>query len=181
MKIESLHERSFKTKADAVGNLLDTLSGPQDRLWPRETWPPMLFDRKLTPGARGGHGVVRYRVEEYAPGRRAIFHFDGTGLTADLDGRHYFEVIPRNGHVILRHVIDAEGDFKAWLKWKAVIEPLHDALLEDSLDRAELALNGSVARPARWSPRVKILRNILTRKRLRAEQAARRSGKKCGQ
>lgn len=168
MKIESLHERRFKTKADSVGNILDTLSGPEDQLWPRETWPPMLLDRGLTPGAKGGHGVVRYDVEEYAPGRRAIFRFDGTGLTADLDGRHYFEVIPRNEYVILRHVIDAEGDFKAWLKWKVVIEPLHDALLEDALDRTEMALNGAVARPARWSSRVKVLRNLLAKKRRRA-------------
>lgn len=171
MRIDSLHERSFKTKSDAVGRILDTLSGPEDRLWPRDIWPPMLFDKSLTLGARGGHGVIRYEIEEYSPGRRAVFRFDGTGLTADFDGRHYFEVIPRNGHVILRHVIDAEGNFKAWLKWKVLIEPLHDALLEDALDRAELALKGSVARPARWNSRVRILRRILAKKRLRAKQA----------
>jgi len=174
VKIDNRHERRFQAKADSVGSILDTLSGPDDRLWPGDTWPPMLFDTSLNPGAKGGHGVVRYEVEDYTPGRRTIFRFDGTGLTADLDGRHYFEVIRRNRHVILRHVIDAECRFKAWLKWKIVIEPLHDALLEDALDRAEQALNGCVARPARWSPRVKILRNILAKKRLRVEQTTKR-------
>ncbi|MDQ5985358.1 MAG: hypothetical protein CSYNP_01067 [Syntrophus sp. SKADARSKE-3] len=168
MKIDNRHERYFKTKADTVGNILDTLSRPDDRLWPRDTWPPMLFDTGLQPGAKGGHGMVRYEVEEYAAGRRAIFRFDGTGLTAGLDGRHYFEIIPRNSYAILRHVIDADCDFKAWLKWKILIEPLHDALLEDALDRAESALNGCIKRPAHWSVRVKILRKILAEKRRRA-------------
>jgi hypothetical protein len=170
MKIDNRHERRFQAKADALGGILDTLSGPDDRLWPWMNWPPMLFDTNLKAGAKGGHGVVRYAVEEYAPGQRVIFRFDGTGLTADLDGRHYFEVISRNKHVVLRHVIDADCGFKAWLKWKIVIEPLHDALLEDALDLAERALNGCVAKPAHWSPRVKILRNILARKRRRAER-----------
>ena len=172
MKIDNRHERYFKAKANMVGSILDTLSGPDDRLWPRDTWPPMLFDTDLKPGAKGGHGMVRYEVEEYATGRRAIFRFDGTGLTADLDGRHYFEIIPRNSYVILRHVIDADCDFKAWLKWKILIEPLHDALLENALDRAERALNGCVKRPVRWSARVKILRNILAKKRRQAAQTS---------
>lgn len=177
IKIVSLHERGFKIEADAVGSILDTLSGPEDQLWPRKNWPPMLFDRGLAPGAKGGHGVVRYEVEEYTPRRRAVFRFDGTGLTADFDGRHYFEVIPRNERIILRHVIDAEGDFRTWLKWKFVIEPLHDALLEDALDRAEMALSGILAKPARWSARVKILRRILAKKRPRTEQDVKRPGK----
>ncbi len=167
MKIHSRHERSFKAKTDSVGNILDTLSGPEDRLWPRDNWPPMLLDKSLTPGSKGGHGVVRYEVEEYLRGSKAVFRFDGTGLTGDFNGLHYFEIAPLTGRVILRHIIDAEGDFRTWLKWKVVIEPLHDALLEDALDRAELALNGRVARPAVWSARVKILRNLLAKKRRR--------------
>ena len=172
MKIDSRHERSFQAKTDSLGSILDTLSGPEDRLWPRETWPPMLFNGSLARGAKGGHGAVRYEVEEYVPGRKVVFRFDGTGLTADFNGHHYFEIIPGNGPVILRHVIAARGDFKTWLKWKVVIEPLHDALLEDALDRVELALNGRVAKPAAWNIRVNILRNLLAKKRRRAEHTA---------
>jgi hypothetical protein len=174
MKIDSRRERTFGANADSLGRILDTLSGPDDRLWPREKWPPMLFDTTIRPGAKGGHGAVRYEVEEYAPGRRVVFRFDGTGITSGFDGRHYFEIVSRTSHIVLRHIIDAEGDFKTWLKWKLLIEPLHDALLEDALDRAEQALNGRIKKPAHWSLRVKILRNILARKRLRAEQAAQR-------
>ncbi|MCX5841196.1 MAG: hypothetical protein NTY16_07060 [Deltaproteobacteria bacterium] len=94
MKIDNQHERSFNVQTDSVGNILDTLSGPNDRLWPRENWPPMLFDANLKPGAKGGHGPVRYYVDEYVPGRRAIFRFDGTGLTAGLDGRHLPWIAP---------------------------------------------------------------------------------------
>ena len=174
MKIDSRHERSFQAKVNSLASILDTLSGPEDRLWPRETWPPMLLDGSLATGAKGGHGAVRYAIEEYVPGRKVVFRFDGTGLTADFNGHHYFEIIPENGHAILRHVIAASGDFKTWLKWKAVIEPLHDALLEDALDRAELALNGRVARPAAWSTRVKIIRKMLAKKSPRADRAAKR-------
>jgi hypothetical protein len=39
--------------------------------------------------------------------------------------------------------------------------PLHDALLEDSLDRTELACAGVMARPARWGWHVRRLRALL--------------------
>lgn len=164
MKIDNKHERRFNVSADSVGHILDTLSRPDDQLWPRDNWPPMLLDTNLKQGAKGGHGPVRYYVDEYLPGRRAIFHFDGTGLTAGLDGRHYFEIIPRINHNVLRHVLDAECDLRAWLKWKIIIEPLHDALLEDALDRVEQALEGKISRPARWSPWVCFIRRVLARK-----------------
>jgi len=176
MKIDNKHERSFNVPVDSVRDILDTLSRPNDQLWPRDNWPPMLLDANLKQGAKGGHGPVRYYVDEYVPGRRAIFRFDGTGLTAGLDGRHYFEIIARNNHNVLRHVVDAECDLGAWLKWKLLIEPLHDALLEDALDRVEKNLEGRVSRPARWNPWVRFVRRIMVKKRQRAEQAAKHQG-----
>lgn len=165
MRIVSLRERYFSASPDSVGRILDTLSSRDDKLWPREKWPPMILDQAVKPGASGGHGFVRYRVEEYEPSRRLIFRFDGTGWTAGFDGRHYFEVVPRKRQVILRHTIDADGDLKTWLKWKLMIEPLHDALLEDALDKAEQNLQGRVRNPARWGLRVKILRRIAAKKK----------------
>jgi hypothetical protein len=176
MKIDNQHERSFNVQIDSLGGILGTLSGPNDRLWPRDNWPPMLLDENLKLGAKGGHGPVRYHVDEYVPGRRAVFRFDGTGLTAGLDGRHYFEIIPRNNHNVLRHVVDAECDLRAWLKWKIMIEPLHDALLEDALDLAEQTLEGGVSRPARWNLWVRFVRRIMAKKRHRAEQVSRLHG-----
>ena len=172
MKIFNRHERRYDVQSESMGGVLDTLSGPNDRLWPRDTWPPMLFDTSLKPGAKGGHGLVKYYVEEYVPGRRVIFRFDGSGLTEGLDGRHYFEIIPRNHHSVLRHVVDAECDLRRWMKWQLLIGPLHDALLEDALDLAEQALEGKIKRPARWSPWVRFIRRIMVKKRRRLEQAA---------
>lgn len=39
MNIHGRHERSFKGEADAVKRILDGLSGPEDRLWPRDVCP----------------------------------------------------------------------------------------------------------------------------------------------
>ncbi|MFF7412524.1 hypothetical protein [Streptomyces lydicus] len=39
--------------------------------------------------------------------------------------------------------------------------PLHDAVLEDSLDLAERACAGAVGRPARWSRSVRLLRHLV--------------------
>lgn len=49
------------------------------------------------------------------------------------------------------------------LAWPLAFRPLHDAVLEDALDRAGLATTGRVARPARWSPYVRFLRALAAR------------------
>jgi hypothetical protein len=165
MRIHNLHERQLPVPAAEVGALIDRLSGPEDTLWPGDRWPAMKFDAPLGRGARGGHGAVRYNVCDYVPGERIVFRFDGTGLTRRLEGNHLFEVVPEQSRVVLRHIVDAEGGLKAWLQWKCIVGPLHDALLEDALDRAEYALVGSVARPARWGLWVRFLRWRLQPKR----------------
>jgi hypothetical protein len=165
MKILNIHERSLKVGLADAGVAIDGLSGRNDCLWPRNCWPAMEFDGPLAEGARGGHGAVRYSVSEYVPGRRVEFRFSGSGLTAGLDGRHFFEIIPRSGHVILRHVVDAECDLRSWLRWQVLIGPLHDALLEDALAGAEGVLVGAVPRIPRWSPWVRFLRWMLAKRR----------------
>ena len=168
MKVLNIHERSMKVKPTDAGGALDGLSGKEDFLWPRHRWPAMQFDGPLAVGASGGHGPIRYSVTEYVPGRRVEFRFSGEGLTAGLDGRHFFEVIPRNGHVVLRHVVDAECDFKGWLKWQLLVGPLHDALLEDALAGVDRRLANGEARLPGWSPWVRFLRWMLEKKRKRA-------------
>lgn len=161
MRVYNVHERRFPVSTIEAGALIDTLSGPDDALWPGDRWPAMKIDTPLREGARGGHGAVRYSVCDYIPGERVVFRFDGTGLTRGLEGTHLFEVVPGQSPVALRHIVDAEGDLRDWLQWHCVVGPLHDALLEDALDRAEYALMGSVARPARWSLWVRFLRRML--------------------
>jgi hypothetical protein len=164
MKIRNVHERRLDAGPEKVGALLDTLSSTGDRLWPGDRWPPQRFDAPLGVGARGGHGPVRYAVTAYVPGRIAEFRFDGTGLTAGWDGRHLFEVIPRKSHVILRHTIDAAADPKSWLAWFFMIRPMHNALMEDALDRAEHELGTGPKKPADWGVWTRILRKMAAKR-----------------
>lgn len=161
MRVLNIHERQIRVAPELAGEVLDSLATPEDKLWPCERWPSMRLDSPLGVGARGGHGPVRYSVQDYAPGRKAVFRFSPEGLTKGLEGCHWFEIIPDRESVVLRHVIDAECGFSVWLKWALVIRPLHDALLEDALDKAELHLHGHVQQPSEWSRWVRALRRLM--------------------
>jgi hypothetical protein len=167
MHVRNVHQRLLPGPLERVGELIDGLAGPDDRLWPGDRWPPMRFDRPLAVGADGGHGPIRYRVEAYQPGRRVAFRF------TRVDGGHHLEAEPAGeGAVRLRHVVEARLRGRRLVAWVLVIRPLHDALLEDLLDRAELALTGTVARPNRWSPWVRLVRRRLRRRAARAALVA---------
>jgi hypothetical protein len=166
MKIRSLHARSIPASLEAAGKLLDGLASDDDRLWPRDRWPAMRLDRPLGVGARGGHGPVRYEVVEYVPGQKVVFRFDpAAGLMRGVRGGHRWELSEVAGGVELRHVIEAEGGLGPALRWLLLVRPLHDALIEDALDRAQDALTGGDKRPARWSLRVRLLRRLARRRR----------------
>jgi hypothetical protein len=68
------------------------------------------------------------------------------------------------GDSILRHVVEMKAKSVARLTWPIVFRPLHDALIEDSLDKAERNL-GQELRASSWSPWVKFLRRELRRGR----------------
>ena len=89
MKVKNIHERMISSPIQPVGELLDSLSAPGDRLWPYESWPPMRFDRPLGEGAKGGHGPIRYQVTRFEQGRRVRFEFTAP---SGFDGFHEFEV-----------------------------------------------------------------------------------------
>jgi hypothetical protein len=163
MRIRNEHARALDALPHSAGALIDGLASPNDRLWPRSRWPSMSFDRPLSVGARGGHGPVRYCVGDYVPGRRIAFRFEDSGITAGMRGHHRFEVVEENGHTVLRHLIEARCGFATWAKWLLVIRPLHDALLEDVLDRAEEVLGCKRGAGARWSLWVRVLRRVLSR------------------
>jgi hypothetical protein len=163
--IRSVHERRLPAAAAEVGALLETLASDDDRLWPRDRWPAMRFDRPLDArapadplrvGAYGGHGPIRYQVSAHEPGRRVVFAFSG-----GLDGEHRFEVEPAGAHAaVLRHVLQAHPSGWIRLAWPLALHQLHDALIEDALDRAELAFGGRP--PARsWPLWVRLLRRLL--------------------
>ena len=171
MKIFNRHDRIIPAEKDALGSILDSLSGPEDALWPRETWPPMVLDPGLKVGAAGGHGPVRYRVSDYIPGRRAVFQFDRAGLMAGINGRHYFEVVPRRGHVIIRHDLEGDCDLGMWLKWTFFVRPLHNTVIEDAFDKVESRFSRTVVKRSQWGPYIRFLRRVIARRRRRLEAA----------
>ena len=142
MKIFNKHDRIIPATQDAVGRVIDSLSGPDDALWPWEKWPPMMLDSVLGVGASGGHGPVRYRVSEYVPGRRAVFQFAEGGLMKGMDGHHYFEVISRRRYVVIRHVLDGDCNF-----------------------------SGATVKRSHWGLWVRLLRSMRARQRRRTEAA----------
>ncbi|MBB6121257.1 SRPBCC family protein [Nocardiopsis algeriensis] len=157
MPVRNAHERLLPAPPERVGELLDGLASDGDRLWPRDDWPAMRLDKPLGAGARGGHGPVRYTVEEYEPGRRVRFRFRSP---RGFDGHHEFAVRPGPGGAVLSHLITMRLRGSAMLLWSLFFRPLHDALLEECLDRAERALTGTVRTPARRSPHVRFLRRL---------------------
>ncbi|MFJ6515748.1 SRPBCC family protein [Streptomyces sp. NPDC091406] len=158
MGVYNVHERSLAAKSGEVGALLDTLSGEEDGLWPHGSWPPMAFDGPLAPGAAGGHGPVRYTVTAYVPATWVRFTFTGP---RGFHGFHEYAVLPVDEtHTLLRHTLAMNTSGPARLTWPLVWRPLHDALLEDSLDRAERACTGAVEHPARRGSYVRLLRRL---------------------
>lgn len=156
--VRNVHERLIRAPLSFVGGLVDGLASPSDALWPRDRWPAMRFDGPLSVGARGGHGPVRYFVEEYEPGRRIRFRFDAP---RGFLGTHEFdveEVAP--GEVRLRHTLSMSVAGWARLTWPLFFRPMHDALVEDALDRAEAHAAAIPWKARAWSLYVKLLRRV---------------------
>ena len=89
-------------------------------------------------GAKGGHGLIRYDVERYEPGRRVVFRFaPGSGL----DGVHgsrssrSTRTLAPHAHARLRVEWSCDPLYRVLIK-------AHDALVEDLLDNAERAVGG---------------------------------------
>jgi hypothetical protein len=159
--VRNVHTRRFPVPDDRLTALLDTLGTPGDRLWPVADWPPTRLDGPRVPGTPAGHGPVRYVVETVSPTRLRCRFTAPKGV----EGHHEFTIADG----ALTHVLTASLHGRARLTWPLFFRPLHDALLEDLLDRAELALTGRVERPVRWSPYVRFLRGL---GRLRYRQPA---------
>jgi hypothetical protein len=168
MRVRNVHQRFFAVPPERLAPLLDSLSSRNDLLWPLEQWPRMRLDRPLQVGASGGHGPIRYDVDQYEPGRRVSFRFRAP---RGFDGTHALVVVPGEGGTFLRHELEMQARGPALLSWPLVFRPLHDALIEDALEKAERTLLGGVARPGNWSWRVRMLRALLKPRRRPAATA----------
>ncbi len=164
--VRNVHTRLLRAPADEVGLLLDGVGGPQDELWPGDRWPRLRLDRGLGVGSAGGHGPVRYSVERYVPGRSVSFRF---APSLGLIGTHTLELVAATPTTTtLRHVLEGRPVGVMRLGWPLAVRWLHDACIEDLLDRAELRMHGAVARPARWSRWVRLLRALQARRTARS-------------
>lgn len=158
MKVLNIHERELGADKTAVGALIDSLASVEDRLWPKQQWPRMRFGKPLGIGAEGGHGPIRYFVEEYAAGKSVKFRFTAP---KGFDGFHGYEIADgREQTVVLRHTLKMTTHGRAILSWPFVYRPLHNALLEDSLTKAQESLGLPVS-ARKWSLWVKLLRRIV--------------------
>lgn len=166
MQVLNVHQRELRATPELVGALIDSLSSSSDALWPFHSWPRMAFDRPLAVGAAGGHGPVRYFVEEYVPGWSIRFRFTGP---KGFDGFHSFQIsILSEQSVELKHTIQMVTHGPAIFSWPVIFRPLHDALLEDCLAKAQASLGyPPLMRP--WSPWVKSLRWVLSRGKLKPQ------------
>lgn len=154
--IRNVHERLISAPLTAAGELIDKLASRDDLLWPRERWPAMKFDRPLGVGARGGHGPIRYVVEAYVPGRRIRFRFTAPRGFVGTHGLDLAEIAP--GVSRLRHVLEMRAEGWARVSWPLMFRWLHDALIEDALDRAEAFGEMAAGERRGWSPPVRALR-----------------------
>ena len=160
MKVINIHSREYEASAREVGLLLDTLSSRNDLLWPHHLWPRMKFDKPLAVDAAGGHGPIRYRVEKYEPGKLVQFRFTGP---SGFDGFHGYEILEKeDGRTGLRQTLKMQTRGLAVLSWPLMYRPLHDALIEDSLTRAEVQL-ALKPKNSQWSAWVRLLRWIVSR------------------
>lgn len=136
--ITNTYEGQLAVSAAQAERLIDGLAGHHDRLWPSEQWSALRLDKPLSVGARGGHGPIRYRVEEYSPGERVRFRFEHP---AGFDGhREFIAVVLDATSSILRNALVMHATGLARLSWPLLFEPLHDALIKDGFDKASRQL-----------------------------------------
>jgi hypothetical protein len=154
MQVVNIHQRLLPASPDRVGKFIDLIASRGDTPGPH-VWPPMKLDRPLGLGAKGGHGSIRYYVEAYTPGQLVRFRFTSP---KGFVGWHALEVLEATpGHCVLEHRIEMRLEGFARLSWPILYRPLHDAVTEDGLSRAQAAL-GLEPRVVPWSPWVRFLR-----------------------
>lgn len=167
MTVVNVHARRFALDClPRLRGLLDGLSQRNDPLWPHEVWPAMRFDRPLSVGADGGHGPVRYAVAQYTPGHQIVFRFKAP---SGFDGTHRFEVLQHAEDVELRHTLRMEVTGPAVLSWPLAFRPMHDALLEDCMAKAQIAM-GDPPQVVPWPLPVRLLRFLIAHGRPRPQR-----------
>lgn len=152
--VHNLHRRVLRVSMREGEALLRSLASHEDRLWPGDKWWPQRFEGGLTVGAKGGHGPVKYKVESVAA-RSVVYRFPSRGW---FRGTHRFDLLDHPDGCELVHTLEGTLHGKGLLVWPLFVRPLHDALLQDVLDRAEKATGRPAQVPARHSWLVRFYR-----------------------
>jgi hypothetical protein len=152
--IHNVHQRILACSQDQAAHLIDSLAGPQEALWPNERWPRLKLDAGLTAGSQGGHGPIRYFVEDYQAGNSVRFRFT---RPSGFRGTHAVYLKDHPHGCLLEHDLRMATTLWGWIQWQFIFRPLHDALIEDALDRAA----GQFPRD-QYSPWVRLLRFLLS-------------------
>lgn len=159
MRVTNIHSRDLAVSKAQLQPLLLTLASPEDQLWPHEKWPPMRFKDGLQIGSRGGHGPIRYTIEEYQPGSYFKVRFN---RPAGFKGHHWLEVLEADEtHCQIRHTIQMRTNFVGSIQWLLAIKWLHNALIEDAFDKVENHFSDQQKRTA-WNFWVRCLRRLLS-------------------
>jgi len=154
-KIRNVHERRIAADPEVVWDLVMAMPGPNGRLWPTGI-PAMRFDGPLALGAHGRHGPIHYTVTflDATAGNLVLAFREPTGLV----GRHSFHVrSDGRAGALLRHEVVANPEAWMRLKWPLAIRWVHDAVVEELMDRAEVATGTGPTWPYRRSLWVKTL------------------------
>lgn len=118
----------------------------------------MKLDRGLIQGSSGGHGPIGYFVESYEEGSQLVFRFN---RPSGFDGIHKFDIRFHDKNTVeLVHTIDMRTTMWAWIQWAVAIRWLHDALIEDGLDKIQNKISGG-NKTTPWNVWVRLLRAIL--------------------
>ena len=75
MKVVNVHKRTINQPRAIISELMKTLATNEDKVWPNRYWPPMRFKKNLKVGSQGGHGIIRYTVEDLTEGEYVKFKF----------------------------------------------------------------------------------------------------------
>ena len=158
LKVINIHTRIIHQSLEDIVNLIRTLATENDLVWPVDKWPRIKFKDGLSVGSRGGHGPIRYTVQRYVPERVIEFKFL---KPRGFRGIHKFEIeAVDEDKTKLKHTIDMATSGMGTVSWTIAIRWLHDALMEDLLDRIE---NRFIEHPkvSKWNLWVSVLRRIL--------------------
>lgn len=161
MKILNIHKREINQPKDEVAKLFRTLATETDLMLATEKWSPMKLDKGLQVGSKGGHGPMKYFVTDFQQDNSITFQFDLTGF----NGFHKFHLTElETNKTELSHIIDMTTTGTATLKWAMAIRWLHDAYIEDALDKVENHFTVD-KKSSEWSWWVMALRKIMKPKK----------------